>query len=82
MTQKRETRRAGGAAGLCKSSLLAGFDDEKNKQSHPKNQAACPIVIAANCRMTADLLAESIELAIDHGINILSATRERGKGKL
>jgi hypothetical protein len=35
----------------------------------------CPITAGINCRLTADLLAESIEIAIHSGLNILSASR-------
>jgi hypothetical protein len=38
--------------------------------------SVCPFVLASHCRMTADLLAESVEIAIASGTGILRAVRE------
>ena len=69
-----------GAAGLTNSSLLAGLDGSNHKLPPPKNQAheqaACPIAIAAICRLTAGLISEAVEIAMGFGINILAAARE------
>jgi hypothetical protein len=74
MTQATE-RPAGGRADL-NSSLLASFDSSDTKKSPIKNQDVCPIIVARQCRMVADLLAESVEIAMACGIGVLAAARE------
>jgi hypothetical protein len=47
-------------------------------RSHPqgKKRPADAIILASQCRMTGELLAESIELAIGYGTAILAAILE------
>jgi hypothetical protein len=64
-------------AGGLNCSLPEGGNDFSSKDSLAKNQApSCPIVLATQCRLVADLLAESIEFAVGYGVAILSAVRE------
>src|SRR5262249_16033030 len=79
MTLVPSARPQGGAArGVC--SLVANENNPDPKKSSIKNQAerqpSCPILIASQCRLTADLLAECLESAIASGTGILRAVRE------
>jgi hypothetical protein len=44
--------------------------------------SACQIVLASQCKMTSDLLADAIEIANAYGLGILRAVRERDDGAI
>jgi len=61
--------------------FFGGRQEQPNPKKSPiKNQAegqpACPIILAANWRITADLLAETMEIANAYGLGVLRAIRE------
>jgi hypothetical protein len=68
---------AGTGAGC---SLQDGRNKSENSQSvssrQAQNRPPSPIILASQCRLTADLLAESVEIAISYGVAILVAARE------
>jgi len=61
-------------------SLLGGENRPENSPAiqspQAKRSAACPIILASHCRMTADLLAEAVEFTIHYGAAVLAAVRE------
>jgi hypothetical protein len=61
-------------------SYLAGRNVENSRDCCPRkqaeNQLASAIVAASNCRLTADLLGESMEFAVAYAAAVLRAVRE------
>jgi hypothetical protein len=73
-----KTQRPPGEAGAANEVLLGrnAFSSVPAPKTQVKRAEACPILLASQCRMTADLLAESTEIAISYGVAILAAVRE------
>jgi hypothetical protein len=87
MTPISETpARAGDAATGAGRSLLEDRNVQENSQwvlkSQAQNRPASPIIIASHCRLTSDLLAESVEIAMSYGVAILAAAREADDGAI
>jgi hypothetical protein len=60
-------------------SLLGGSDSpafNKSTATTPAQRPVCPIIAGCQTRLVADLLAESVEIAIAYGTGILRAVRE------
>src|SRR5262245_43354660 len=75
-----------GAGAADEETLLGGkipsLSSAPSPKTQAKNRAPCPIVLAARCRLTADLLAECVEHALGFGLAVLSAARTGNDGEI
>jgi hypothetical protein len=78
MNDINQPRPHGGARGPGEFLSFGGDGNGPNFRAPPakKQPDLCPIVSGCRARLLADLLAESVEIAIAYGTGILRAVRE------